>query len=336
MISHTGTSPTAASHPGASTGPAGGIPSTFHWLWLGPAPLPRQHRRWIDGWRRLHPGWEGVVWTDAELPPLENAHEFERARSPAQRADIARYEILRRHGGVYLDTDMECRRSIAPLLQGVRAFAGWETPTRVGNAVLGAEPVHPWVAALVDELPRSMARHGDTLRQTGPGFVTEVTAHRRDVVIFPPQVFYPYSPKHRHRPPPLGADTVAVHHWAGSWWESERGSADLLRARAAARLEEALPAGAPLILVDADLGLDGLRRPTLPFLERDGQPWGTPRDDAEAIAELSRMRDEGLHHIAFLQPAFWWFRHYPHFAEHLRREAVAVVDDDDVVAFEVR
>ena len=54
-----------------------------------------------------------------------------------------RYEVLRRFGGVYFDTDVECRRPLEDLLAGVEAFAALELPGRVGNAVLGAVPGHP-------------------------------------------------------------------------------------------------------------------------------------------------------------------------------------------------
>src|SRR5205823_6557192 len=67
--------------------------------------------------------------------------------------------------------------------------------------------------------------------------------------------------------------------------------------------------GDTLILVDADewgigRNLAGLH--VLPFMERNGQYWGPPGDDATAIAELERLRQCGARFIVFAWPAFWW------------------------------
>src|ERR671939_669644 len=98
------------------------IPRLFHWIWLGNRPLPTEHRRWIGGWLELHPRWKHVLWTEENRPTLINEEQFQRADSYAQQSDILRYEIVYRHGGVYVDTDFECLRNIEPLMEGADAF----------------------------------------------------------------------------------------------------------------------------------------------------------------------------------------------------------------------
>jgi hypothetical protein len=96
--------------------------------------------------------------------------------------------------------------------------------------------------------------------------------------------------------------------------------------RAAEDLRQHVPAGATFILVDEDqLGrsggadvIDGRR--SLPFLEKQGQYWGRPADDATAEAELERMKREGASFLVFAWPAFWWLEHYAAFASHVRRQ----------------
>jgi mannosyltransferase OCH1-like enzyme len=110
------------------------IPRTFHQLWLGPEPMPAEFQEFRTTWQRLHPGWEHKLWTDATLPPLENQRAFDLARSAAAKSNIARYEIVRRFGGVYIDTDFECKRSLEALLQGVDCFAAWERKGSANNA----------------------------------------------------------------------------------------------------------------------------------------------------------------------------------------------------------
>src|SRR5205085_7912697 len=99
------------------------IPKQFHWIWFGPKPIPEQHQRWIEGWLKHHPGWDHKIWTDSNRPRFTNEAEFLGADNFAIKADIARYELVYKHGGVYLDTDTECLKSIEPLLAGIHAFA---------------------------------------------------------------------------------------------------------------------------------------------------------------------------------------------------------------------
>jgi hypothetical protein len=111
-----------------------------------------------------------------------------------------------------------------------------------------------------------------------------------------------------------------------SWWH-----------RQAAAIEDlaALPhADAPLVLVEeAAWGTGPIAgRPVLPFLERDGAFWGSPDDDATAIAELERMREGGAAGIAFVWSTFWWLDHYRGFRDHLERRYPRVLANDRVVA----
>lgn len=43
-----------------------------------------------------------------------------------------------------------------------------------------------------------------------------------------------------------------------------------------------------------------------------------PRDSAEAIAQLERLRENGAGYLVLPETAYWWLDHYEGFAEHLR------------------
>ncbi|HZQ64003.1 MAG TPA: glycosyltransferase, partial [Gaiellaceae bacterium] len=99
------------------------IPTVFHQIWLGPDPLPAEYAAYQQTWLEHHPGWTLRFWTEDNLPlPLRRPEAAERLRVPAERANILRLELLWRFGGVYLDTDFECLRSIEPLIEGAELF----------------------------------------------------------------------------------------------------------------------------------------------------------------------------------------------------------------------
>jgi FkbM family methyltransferase len=77
-------------------------------------------------------------------------------------------------------------------------------------------------------------------------------------------------------------------------------------------------------------------RAQLPFVEKHGQYFGPPADDAHAIVELARLRAAGATHFALLWPAFWFFDTYPLFEQHLRRGHRCVLENARAIVFELR
>ena len=201
------------------------IPRVFHRIWLGPNPLPEEFEAYGETWRRHHPEWEMRLWTDEDLAGLQPPEPFDRARNLTERADVLRYELLRRFGGVYVDTDFECRAPLDGLIDGLEAFAGYQMPGSVCNALIGVAPGHPALEAAVARLP---GRVGSVPfpDSTGPTFFTELLADFPEVMVFDPPVFYPYLWTELHRRDEEFPEAYAVHHWAESWRSPEK-----LRAR---------------------------------------------------------------------------------------------------------
>ncbi len=233
------------------------IPRVFHRIWLG-GPMPDEFRRFGEGWLDRHPGWRLQLWDEGNLPPLRNQAAFDAAPTYAQRADIARYELLHAFGGVYLDCDFEALRCIEPLLDGVEAFAASEDGRHVSIGILGARPGHPFFAALVEAIPGSLAAHPDAPPnvQTGPLLATRLAAERRargmdDLVVFPPELFYPYSGLEKHRRGEQFPAAYAVHHWAESWFPAAGRAAAPAVAPAAEPAAPTAPVAAPAALVAA-------------------------------------------------------------------------------------
>jgi mannosyltransferase OCH1-like enzyme len=193
------------------------IPRVIHRVWLGGRDLPAEALHYEETWRRHNPGWELRLWGDEEVQGLVPAEALARCRSESERSNLIRYELLARFGGVYIDTDVECRRPIEPLLKGVEAFAGWESEHRLGTAILGAAPgrsVFEQLAAF-SRLASSMSVNN--VESTGPGLFTLVAADHPAVTRFDRELFYPYRWDEPHRRDEPFPRAYAVHHWALSW-----------------------------------------------------------------------------------------------------------------------
>lgn len=200
------------------------IPRIIHRIWFGP-PMPALFEEFASTWAELHPAWEMRLWTEENLFPLQNWDLFENAGTISPgfegqlRSDIARYEILLKFGGVYVDVDYECYKPIDPLLEGVDCFLAWEIQGAVvNNAIMGAIPNHPFLADLVLSLPKR-CREAESQRPsqlTGPRCVTDRIRRWRgeEVHIFPQSWFYRIGCKELDRlGDPVHPDEVARHYW---------------------------------------------------------------------------------------------------------------------------
>jgi hypothetical protein len=196
------------------------IPFVLHRIWLGPDPMPEAAVRFGESWVHHHPDWEHRLWGDDDLTQLGIPGEILAAASdPVELADVARFHVLARYGGVYVDTDFECLRPIDPLLKGVDAFAAFQRPGEAATGLLGAMPDHPAFRRAAELVVQTFGR-APLPASSGPPFFTHLLWDFPEVTLFPPELFYPYlwtEPERRNEDFP---DAYAVHHWAMSWREA--------------------------------------------------------------------------------------------------------------------
>lgn len=175
------------------------IPKIIHQIWLGDQ--SRRPERWMRTWQTMHPDWEYRLWTEANLPPLRAQVAFDAMPHFAGKADIARYEILHRFGGVYIDADAECITPLTDDLLANQAFAVHESeyarPGMIANGVIGCLPQTPLMAAMTDTV---MATPGlrecpalDVWKLTGPLAFTRVIGRggHSYIRIYPSFWFFP-------------------------------------------------------------------------------------------------------------------------------------------------
>jgi mannosyltransferase OCH1-like enzyme len=196
----------------------------IHWYWTGP-PMPDWQWAIVRMWQDMHPDFEVRGWTDDTIPTLRNQDlfddpaRFSPKSHPGQfKADLLRYELLLDMGGVWVDTDLEPRRHIGPLVeQG--AFAAWEEQGKwVNNALLGFPAGHPAMQHIVDGLRDSVLsqRHLRVNHQVGARYITPILRDRDDVTILPQEQVYPYRYDELHRAHDDFPDVWMVHRWANS------------------------------------------------------------------------------------------------------------------------
>lgn len=149
------------------------IPKIIHFIWLGPKNFPISSIKNVRTWVKTHHDWEIIFWTDRKRPPpcsemvvkyvqdfnfIKIKDDYEKATNWGEKSDILRYEILFQIGGVYLDHEASCVRSIDPLVKAYDFFAEVCAPytkidgmaTSLANGVIGAKKNHPILRKALD------------------------------------------------------------------------------------------------------------------------------------------------------------------------------------------
>lgn len=209
------------------------IPRIIHWWWDGPE-LPEAYARFRDRWAELHPGWSLVVWDEArflaEFGPDHPVVQLYRNRarwSPhahewGWKTNIARYLILQRDGGLWVDADLEPLKAVDPLIgkleepgTSVDALAAYEDSRHVNNAFLASAPSGRFINAVVDGLDaRVRAKRGKPSNVvTGPHYLTELTATHPELLVLDRSLIYPMHWSELDRRNDEFPVAYTLHHW---------------------------------------------------------------------------------------------------------------------------
>lgn len=128
------------------------IPKIIHVTWFGDDPFPPLVIRCMDSWKKCLTDYEIMIWTKDNYDLTVNTwvKEAYAAKKYAFVSDFARFELLYRFGGIYLDSDVEVLKSFDSLLHH-KAFAGFMSiPDIVEAEVIGSEKNHPFFKKAID------------------------------------------------------------------------------------------------------------------------------------------------------------------------------------------
>lgn len=213
------------------------IPKHIHYVWVG-GPLPEAQHAYISTWRETNPDYEFTLWNESNIDfSIDVLSRAYNKRKWAKVADITRLVAILRHGGIYLDTDIQLYKRLDPLLDH-KCFLGFQDkhPSKdwVANGVIGAEKGHWFIGHALTSLLGIRSLPGDMERPTafGPKLITRLLIAEglqayspsgvtvKDIFVCPTEYFFPYPFGEEFRTSCITSDTYGVHFWERSWEKS--------------------------------------------------------------------------------------------------------------------
>lgn len=152
------------------------IPAILHLIWVGPKSCPVTLPTYVEGWKTLMPNWTVRLWGNDDINDKEFNESalqlIQAANTGVQKADIMRYFILEKYGGVYMDADVEPYRSLDPLLHvPFTTLACHDLPVTWAYISIGffaATPHHPLFQSCCKMLKNVQLNTDAPHMQTGP------------------------------------------------------------------------------------------------------------------------------------------------------------------------
>ena len=117
------------------------IPKIIHMTWFGDDPFPPVVIRCMESWKKHLPDYKIQIWTkdNYDLNINQWVREAYAAKKYAFVSDFARFDVLYKYGGIYLDSDVEIIKTLDPYLHN-EAFAGFMSiPNIIEAEVIGSE-----------------------------------------------------------------------------------------------------------------------------------------------------------------------------------------------------
>ena len=211
------------------------IPKVIHYCWFGKGKLPESAELCIRSWKKYCPDYEIKRWDESnfDINCSKFVSQAYDSRKYAFVADYARFEILKKNGGIYVDTDVELIKPIDEFLND-KAFMGFEKASGkvtgvAPGLIMASEPNAEFLSDILN-IYKNMEFYNENKERIAKSVVEYTTSYLeqyglkkddlkqviRDVVIYPSDYFCPKD--FETGKTNITDETVSIHHYDSTWW----------------------------------------------------------------------------------------------------------------------
>ena len=192
--------------------------------------MPEDNLKCIESWKKFLPDYKLMLWNEDnyDVNSIKFTRQAYQKKQYAFVIDPVRLQLLREHGGIWLDTDIEIIKNLDPLLE-LPAFMSFESDTLLHTGIIGSEKG----AACTDEYWKYMNRKpfirwngrlnktpstviiSRILKKRGVKLDNTFQIYDNSLHIFPKDYFCPKD--YKTGKITITDNTYCIHHFAGSW-----------------------------------------------------------------------------------------------------------------------
>lgn len=206
------------------------LPRSIHYCWFGKGPMPYRFEQNIETWKRNCPDYEIIRWDESNYDYTKNSYmkQAYEAEKWGFVPDYARLDIINTYGGIYLDTDIELRKSLDDFLR-FKLFCGFENAWFVNFGLgFGGAADNPILQEMMDLYDvTDFIKPDKTWNLTAsPVYQTKILAKhglirngscqsREEFTVLSTEYF---SPINAYGIGNITANTYSVHQYAATWF----------------------------------------------------------------------------------------------------------------------
>ena len=211
------------------------IPKVIHYCWFGRGKMPKLAEICIASWKKHLPEYELHLWNEDTFDVNSNlfTKQAYESRKFAFVTDYVRLYALHKHGGIYMDTDVEVIKNMDYFLQ-FPAFSGFEDEINIPTGLMASSKGGNWVKFLLsyyNDMP-FIKEDGSFHAVTNTITIGEMTKKlgfipnnqyqclSNEVHLFPKDYFCPKSQVSGKIE--ITKNTYCIHHFSGSWMSSKK------------------------------------------------------------------------------------------------------------------
>ena len=212
------------------------IPKIIHQTWKTNK-IPKKWLPYSQKVKELNLEWEYKLWTDYDNEQfVKNEYPefydiFMGFSREIMRADVIRYLIMYKIGGVYLDLDYEVLKSFdfannSIVLPKNRSKKFGDKHDELGNSIFASVPGHQFWADVISYLQRNppiINDYSQIVEATGPRLLTRIYNQNEYTDICSPEklIYHPHTPNNKRDANKIRNNGISlgIHHPWGSWKE---------------------------------------------------------------------------------------------------------------------
>ena len=211
------------------------IPKKIHYCWFGRNKKNKLAIKCINSWKKHCPDFEILEWNEDNynVNVTDYTKEAYEAKKYAFVSDYARFDIINREGGIYLDVDVEIIKDITPLLNH-KAYMGFEEVIYVNPGLgFGSVANNNLLEYILSKynIRKFINDDGSYDYTTVVVFVTNILQEKGlilnnefqvvdDCTIYPKDYFQPIDLIKQIKT--VTDNTFSIHHYAASWYSPQR------------------------------------------------------------------------------------------------------------------